>query len=334
MILTDLPVSPDGKVGWPWTEDSVQLQKKEVEISPWPRISIVTPSYNQAPFLEETIRSILLQRYPNLEYILIDGGSCDGSIDIIRKYEHQLSYWVSEPDRGQSHAINKGFERATGDIITFCNSDDIYLPGTFFDVASRWVKHQESGLVVGSFLFMDADSKITGSPRLPILPHQGPIDLTLGPPGIYRLHQVSTFYSRKALDSVGRQVQEEYKYVMDRELLYRVLRGYPAILVERPYGVFRKHEESKSVADIIPFSREFAELYLHNLSGEKNQDGLRRRMAQYRRSNGYLKYARVTGNRFAALKSLVQALFYMPSLLVQPRYWASFRFQKSKEKSL
>ena len=96
-----------------------------------PRISIITPSFNQAQFLEQTIKSVLDQGYPNLEYFIIDGGSTDGSADIIRRYSKQLTYWVSEKDRGQTHAINKGLERATGEIIAYINSDDLYVPGAF-----------------------------------------------------------------------------------------------------------------------------------------------------------------------------------------------------------
>src|SRR5436853_272146 len=99
-----------------------------------PKISIVTPSFNQGQFIEETIHSVLDQNYPNLEYLVIDGGSTDQTIDIIRKYETRLSYWESEKDRGQVHAINKRLARVTGDIFAFINSDDIYLPGTFATV--------------------------------------------------------------------------------------------------------------------------------------------------------------------------------------------------------
>src|SRR5579859_3708649 len=102
---------------------------------PVPRISIVTPSFNQRAFLEETIRSVLDQRYPNLEYVIIDGGSTDGSVDIIRKYERHLAFWVSEPDGGQYDAINKGFAHTTGELLGWLNADDKYLPWSFSTLA-------------------------------------------------------------------------------------------------------------------------------------------------------------------------------------------------------
>ena len=120
-----------------------------------PRITVITPSFNQAPYLEQAISSVLDQGYPNLEYIIIDGGSTDGSVDILRKFEGRLAYWVSEKDRGQGHAINKGLQRATGDIIAYLNSDDYYLEGTFARVADYFGCHPDVDLIHGRCRVVD-----------------------------------------------------------------------------------------------------------------------------------------------------------------------------------
>jgi hypothetical protein len=148
--LIDLPSSPTNKTGWMWTEVSPQLPDPGPDSHLWPRITIVTPSFNQGRFLEETIRSILFQGYPHLEYIIIDGGSNDNSVDIIKKYEPYLAYWVSEKDRGQAHAINKGFARASGDIYAYLNSDDfsISLSTVHFTVAPKLSEPAINGLLV------------------------------------------------------------------------------------------------------------------------------------------------------------------------------------------
>ncbi len=126
--LHELPPAPAGKSGWPWTIASPPLPPAMPNGDCWPKITIVTPSYNQGEFLAETIRSVLLQGYPNLEYLIMDGGSTDNSVAIIQQYEPWLTAWVSERDRGQAHAINKGFAQATGEWLGWLNSDDCYAP--------------------------------------------------------------------------------------------------------------------------------------------------------------------------------------------------------------
>ena len=158
--LRELPPPPPGTTGWPWTEESPQLPDTMPDGRPWPRISIVTPNYNYGQFLEETIRSVLLQGYPDLEYIIIDGGSTDNSVEIIKKYEPWLAYWVSEPDRGQSHAINKGFERATGEIMAWINSDDLYSPCAFGAVAKHFAFHPQVGLIWSKHTVISKDGVI------------------------------------------------------------------------------------------------------------------------------------------------------------------------------
>ena len=148
--LAELPPPPAGKTGWPWTVESPQLPDTMPDGKPWPRISIVTPSYNQGQFIEETIRSALLQGYPHLEYIIIDGGSTDDSVGVIKKYQPWLAYWVSEEDRGQSHAINKGFERATGGIMNWINSDDFLAVDALREVAVAFGEASEdTGAIAG-----------------------------------------------------------------------------------------------------------------------------------------------------------------------------------------
>src|SRR5262249_30682863 len=145
-----LPPPPLGKSGWPWTRGRLVLPPKRPDGSPWPRLSIITPSYNQGQFIEETIRSVLLQGYPDLEYMIIDGGSTDNTVEIIRKYDPWLEYWVSERDRGQSHAINKGFRRSSGALLGWLNSDDVLLPNALATVATALGSPEQRVLIAGT----------------------------------------------------------------------------------------------------------------------------------------------------------------------------------------
>jgi glycosyltransferase involved in cell wall biosynthesis len=154
--LTELPPPPADKTGWPWTEEDARLPEVMPNGRPWPRLTIVTPSYNQGPFLEATLRSVLLQGYPNLEYIVIDGGSQDDSVNILRRYALWLTEWVSEPDRGQADAINQGFARATGEIFGWLNSDDLYEPGALHAVARYFAQTPDCMLLYGDGWYLDA----------------------------------------------------------------------------------------------------------------------------------------------------------------------------------
>jgi glycosyltransferase involved in cell wall biosynthesis len=158
---TTLPSPPHNKPGWPWTTPSAPLPPRLPDGRPWPRLTVVTPSYNQGPFLEATIRSVLQQGYPNLEYIVIDGGSSDESVEIIRRYEPWLAYWVSEKDEGQSDAINKGFAQATGEIMGWLNSDDIYEPDALGVVGNYFAAHPECALLYGNGWYIDEDGRKT-----------------------------------------------------------------------------------------------------------------------------------------------------------------------------
>jgi glycosyltransferase involved in cell wall biosynthesis len=161
-MLEHLPTPPPDKTGWPWTEESEYLSPLHPDGNGWPRISIITPSYNQGEFIEETIRSIILQNYPNLEYIIIDGGSSDNSAEIIRKYEEWIAYWVSERDRSQSHAINKGFDRCTGELVNWICSDDLLCKNALNQFASRYFI-DNSYCYVGECLLIDKKGHYIGS---------------------------------------------------------------------------------------------------------------------------------------------------------------------------
>jgi len=140
---------------WPWLP-SAYIKPFFLENSVLPKISIITPSFNQGNYIEETIRSVLLQDYPNLEYIVIDGGSTDGTLEIIKKYEPWITYWESAPDRGQSHAINKGIQKASGDWIAWLNSDDIYLENALTKIVATITQSSKTASwIVGTTIFTD-----------------------------------------------------------------------------------------------------------------------------------------------------------------------------------
>lgn len=155
--LKDLPPPPSGKTGWPWTVESPQLPELMSDGKPWPKISIVTPSYNQGQFIEETIRSVLLQGYSDLEYIVMDGGSDDESVAIINRYSKFLSQWLSQRDNGQVDAINRGINRSSGDILNWLNSDDILMPRCLKTIAVAYHEHLNCDLISGVRILSDAN---------------------------------------------------------------------------------------------------------------------------------------------------------------------------------
>jgi glycosyltransferase involved in cell wall biosynthesis len=203
-----------------------------------PRISIVTPSLNQAAFLERTIKSVLEQGYPNLEYIVMDGGSTDGSVDIIRKYADRLTYWVSQPDGGQSAAINAGWRRATGDVLAWLNSDDYYLPGTLHWAGEFFAKHVDTWLVYGRALLVDAYGTRLGTVGWPY--HRRTM--------MFRrqcMPQPSAFLRRDALDAVG-TLDPDLHYTMDLDLFLRVAGVSQPVHTRRALAVMTVHPGAKS----------------------------------------------------------------------------------------
>ncbi len=240
VTLNKIPSPPSGKSGWPWTEESPQLPDTMPGESPWPRVSIITPSYNQAQFIEETIRSVLLQGYPDLEYLVIDGGSTDGTLDILRRYEPWLR-WVSEPDRGQSDAINKGLRMASGDILAYLNSDDLYLPGALYAIADFFRSYHEAGLVYGECRVIDEHGNELG-----YLPRR-PFDLRRTIQRAEFLPQQATFWRHEVMEKVG-LFDDSLCYAMDYEYFIRVARAFPVAYLPQPVACFRMQHTSKTVS--------------------------------------------------------------------------------------
>jgi glycosyltransferase involved in cell wall biosynthesis len=228
-----------------------------------PKLSIVTPSYNQAAFLERTLRSVLDQDYENLEYIVVDGGSTDGSAEILERYSERLAWWVSEPDEGQTDALNKGLRRATGNVIAYINSDDYYLPGAF-DAAVAALERSDTLWVVGSARFVDANDRLSHVWE-PHLPRNGRHWWLIDPWGV---PQAATFWRREAFERYG-YFREDMHYVFDTEFGLRLaMAGELPALVDRELAVRVEHEDAKSW-DLRPFQEEqkrFTDLYRSRLT--------------------------------------------------------------------
>jgi glycosyltransferase involved in cell wall biosynthesis len=240
-MLDRLAPAPPGKSGWPWTEESPQLPETMPGGSPWPRVSIVTPSFNQAQFLEETIRSVLLQGYPNLEYIIMDGGSTDGSPEIIEKYARYLAHLESGPDAGQSAAIAKGFAQATGEVLAWLNSDDRYLPGTLARTALFMSRHKKVVFGNGDVNLVDANGRF-----LKRLYAVRPNFLITANLGIHRWPQQGCFWRRSAYERVG-GMDTTLRFCMDRDLFLRLAALGPAGRIPgSPLAEFRTRETAKS----------------------------------------------------------------------------------------
>ena len=207
-----------------------------------PLVSIVTPSFNQAKFLEETIRSVLDQDYPHIEYILIDGGSTDGSVEIIRKYAHRLAYWVSEKDRGQTDALNKGFAAANGSILAWLNSDDTYQPGAIRSAVDYLISHPRVGLVYGDLNFINERGEIVG--KFPA----AQTDLARLRRGYVHIPQPAAFFRTDLWKKVG-PLDPSFYFAMDYDLWVR-LAGVSDLqyLPGQVWANFRLHSSGKTMA--------------------------------------------------------------------------------------
>ncbi len=309
LTLEELPPPPPGKTGWPWTEQPEPLPGQILDGSDYPRISVVIPSYNQGKFLEETIRSVLLQGYPNLEFIIIDGGSIDCSIEIIKKYETFINYWVSEPDRGQSHAINKGLEKCTGDYIAWMNSSDLYIPGAFTHICENIKKHHPD-FVFGWAAYIGSslnDMSLIYSRGIKAFKLKYLLNFFYGLD--YIIPSQSVFVSKKLFNQVG-LLNENLHYCMDLDWYARM-----AILNPRVYGsqnptcFYRLHDDAKTSCSATALRQEAIELahkYAIHLSPKE-------RKKLYKLISYAKIYEELTlGTRRASLVNLFRVIISLP----------------------
>jgi len=274
-----------------------------------PIISIITPSLNQASFLEETILSIIEQECPGIEYMIIDGGSTDGSIDIIRRHSHRLAYWESVKDRGQADAINKGFSLARGELLGWINSDDLMLPGgaKVLIEAHRRAPH---AILLGDVINIDAIGK-----PIELIRQK---DVTLE--NLIRIwrtewawHQPGTFFPRSLWEKVG-PMDTSLRYLFDREWLCRAIQHAEVFYLRRPVCAFRIHPLSKTVSEALSWKDELYEVglrYRHLVPGV-SEAGLR---AGCHLNEAILYITRGSLNeRKAALKAMARAIRTYPEI--------------------
>ncbi len=285
---------------------------------PEPLVSIVTPSFNQARYLETTLRSVLGQDYARIEYLVVDGGSTDGSVDIIRRYADRLAWWVSEPDRGQADGINKGLRRARGEIVAWLNSDDVYAPWAVREAVEAFRRHPQAGLVFGDALSIDAEGRAFHT--LKAAPW-GLEDLMT----FHILTQPAVFMRRDVAAAAG-FLDEDFHFLLDHRLWLKIAVRAEMVYVPRVWAFARYHAEAKNAAHADRFGEEalrlarwlasepaFAEAYAR----------VRRQVwaAAYRFRGRYL----LDAERYAAaLKNYVRAFAHHPPTAWQEAHRMAF----------
>ena len=283
-----------------------------------PTVSIVTPSYNQASYLEAALRSVLEQDYQPLEYLVVDGGSTDGSQAIIQQYANKLAWWVSEPDQGQADAINKGFKKATGEIVAWLNSDDLYLPGAVSAAVEIFEEHPEVGVVYGDAISADGEGRLLNELRAASWDVLDLLQFKI-------ICQPAVFMRRSALEAVG-YLDPSYHFFLDHQLWIRLAREYRLFHQADFWAVSRYHPAAKNVTLA---AQSGAEVY-RILEWAGNQPDLERIIQEnYHQiwSGAYAMIARYLldgGKPGEAFQNYTKALqAYLPSL---KNYWHRYLF--------
>lgn len=323
-MLSILPQILDQE-GWPWDMESTNEQET-LSIDQLPKISIVTPSYNQGQYIEKTIRSVLLQKYPNLEYIIIDGGSTDNSVEIIEKYSPWITYWQSEKDNGQTDAINQGLKRTTGEIVAYINSDDFYLPNAFYEVAKAFMEGKKwiTGAVYYTYDKVDKDLR-----RWEPSEDTSPNDLLVWLARGGGLPQPGVFWSQSFLQSYG-FFREDMHYCFDTEYWLRLLfKGETLSYLSQDFAKRIIHPDCKTELNPENFDAEFHKIsrdYLEKLP-ESQASQFPAIQAQVRARQSINSFRQEMGqkNYSKASKSLMKAFSYSPSSFIK---FALAKFQK------
>lgn len=319
LALADLPPAPKGKTGWPWTEQSEPVGDQMPDGSEYPRISIVIPSYNYGQYIEETIRSVLLQGYSNLEFIIIDGGSTDQTLNVINAYEHWLSFWCSEPDKGQTDAINKGFEYCTGDIFVWLNADDAYLsPTCLHEVADLY--RQGNQLVVGTCLNVDEhDQELIIYEQYNGISRPQTFDDYVKYWSFVPFPQPAVFVN-KALCDRAFPLDISLNITMDYQLFLRILAQNPkAVWVESRWVKFRYHGLNKTLQTD---KNQYEEYYLVATAEARRAYSGLKRLTYQTKAHDFM----ALGLIFASpdqkkLKIILKTLIHRITVIRLPLFW-------------
>ena len=228
---------------WPMMSPAYATTPELPSGQSWPKISIVTPSFNQGAYLEKTIRSVLLQGYPNLEYIIIDGGSTDQSVEVIKKYEQWIDFWVSEKDQGQSHAINKGLAKTSGELLGWLNSDDYYLPGALFKFARAYLEDTSVGAIYGQGNVIDEAGTIVHIPKLELVTKESLFGWCFG----NDFMQPSCLFTRKAWQESG-PLDESLNFALDVEFWIRISDRFTFKRISDVLSIALSHSQAKTTS--------------------------------------------------------------------------------------
>ncbi len=274
-------------------------------------VSIVTPSYNQARYIEQTIRSVLEQGYPRLEYLVIDGGSSDGSQEIIKKYADKLSGWVSEKDRGQADAINKGLARTGGEIVAWLNSDDYYLPGAVSRAVQTFQQHPEAGLVYGNVLSVDGQGKVFNLQTFRPYTLEDLMAFQI-------ISQPAVFMRRSILEQAG-LLDLSYHLLLDHQLWLRLARLAPIIYLPETLAAARYHAQAKNLARTADFGQEAFRIVAWMHSSPEFAANFKRNESRIRGGAQRLDafYLLDGGEYAAAFKAYTRAFRFSPPVVLR-----------------